>query len=130
MRRIAFCAVVLATAVSWGGIAQEKTTTISFQKDVTPILKKYCLPCHDEDNKSKLSMESYELLIKGGKHGPPIVGGEPEKSILLRKLSDTPPFGEQMPLARRRKSPGSRKELTKEEFQVLYNWIKQGALDN
>ena len=38
-----------------------------FTKDVAPILTKYCTGCHnDTDREGKLSLQSYESLLKGG----------------------------------------------------------------
>ena len=40
--------------------------------------------CHGEGkSKGGLRMDSYDLLMKGGKDGPVIVAGNPEKSVLL-----------------------------------------------
>ena len=106
---------------------------VSYKNDVTPIVKKYCLPCHAEEsfNPSELSLDSYELLMKGGKHGVPVVGGKPEESILIRKLADDPPFGERMPLqSRRRKNVEPAKRLLPEEVKILEKWIAQGGKDN
>ena len=56
--------------------AQEKGTAgASFKDDVFPVFRKYCLPCHSEDNfnPSELSLDSYDLMMQGGKHGTLIV---------------------------------------------------------
>ena len=37
-----------------------------FTKDVGPILTKYCAGCHnDADREGKLSLQSYDALLKG-----------------------------------------------------------------
>lgn len=106
-------------ALSAALAAQEKLT---FTRNVAPIIKKYCLPCHlaENDNPSQLSMDTYDLLMKGGEHGDIVVAGKPEKSNLYIKLLPDPPFGKQM--AR------NRKRLTEQELKVIYDWIKQGAV--
>src|SRR5206468_4119662 len=80
-----------------------KTAKISFKKNVFPILKMNCIPCHTEDemNPSELFMESYESIMKGGKHGPPVVAGKADSSLMVRKLIPPPPFGDPMPLKRK-----------------------------
>lgn len=129
-------AVLICTSIgitaSGGDNKQHDDKDLSFKQDVFPVIKKYCLPCHAEEslNPSELSLDSYALLKDGGKHGSPIVVGKPEESILIQKLNDTPPFGDRMPLARRRKSQEPPKKLTEEEFKILTDWIKQGAKDN
>ena len=72
---------MLAVGVAIPAAAQEKDAEkkepakprppVSFARDVFPIISKNCMPCHAEDqfNPSELSLDSYELLMKGGKHG-------------------------------------------------------------
>ncbi len=106
---------------------------ISYKNDVQPILQKYCLPCHAEENfnKSELSLDSYELLMKGGKHGDAVVAGDPDKSILIQKLSEKPPFGDRMPFYSKRKQKTTPPVyLSDDEVKILSNWISQGARDN
>jgi len=127
--------VVASIAVCQGfaGDRPEKTTqSISFKDSVMPVLKKYCLPCHAEEssNPSELSLDSYQLLMEGGKHGAAVVGGRPEQSSLIQKLNEKPPFGDTMPLARRRRSQDPPRKLTEEEVKILTEWIRQGAREN
>jgi hypothetical protein len=108
-------------------------TAVSYKEHVTPILQKYCLPCHAEEsyNPSELSLDSYALLKKGGKHGATFIDGKPEESLLIQKLADAPPFGDRMPLqSRRKKTQTPPKKLTEEEMKVLEDWIVQGGKDN
>ncbi|MGA9120616.1 MAG: c-type cytochrome domain-containing protein [Bacteroidota bacterium] len=110
--------------------AQEATPAVTFKADIKPIIKKYCLPCHAEDNynPSELSLDSYQLLMEGGKHGSPVVPGKPDESLLIKKLSGTADFGDQMPLAKKR-NDGEVKQthLTAQEMKTLREWIAQGA---
>lgn len=113
--------------------ALSQDTSLSYKEHVTPILQKYCLPCHAEEsyNPSELSLDSYALLSKGGKHGALIVAGKPEESLLIQKLADAPPFGDRMPpQSRRRKAETPPRKLTEEEVKVLAGWIAQGGKDN
>ena len=104
----------------------------SFTRDVFPLIKKHCLPCHAEesDNPSELSLDSYDLLMAGGKHGRPVKAGMSKESILIQKLGANPPFGNRMPLNRKKKIKSPRKRLTQEEVQVIADWIDQGARKN
>jgi hypothetical protein len=113
-------------------VAQQGGKEVSFTRDVFPVVRKYCLPCHEEEsfNRSELSLDSHELLMKGGKHGPAVIPGKPEESLVLKKLSDAPPFGDQMPPARRKRSGEGAKRLTPEELRILSDWIAQGARKN
>jgi len=106
---------------------------VSFGKQVFPIVKKNCLPCHAEDsfNPSELSMDSYDQLMSGGKHGVPVVPGKSKESILIQKLGPKPPFGDQMPLHKKKKGgEPPRKTLSMEEINIIAEWIDQGAKKN
>jgi Planctomycete cytochrome C len=106
----------------------KKDSPVSFNKDVVPILKKHCLPCHAEENynPSELSLDSYDNLMSGGKHGVPVVPGKAEESIIVEKVGQNPPFGDQMPLVKK-KNAGTPNKLTPGEIDTLKMWINQGA---
>lgn len=124
--------IFLAAWVSVAGGADGKKG-ISFKSDVVPVIKRYCLPCHAEDqfNPSELSLDSYELLMSGGKHGAPVVAGKPKESILMKKLTGKPPFGDPMPLdPKKKKGEPQTRRLTDQEIQILAQWIAEGAKNN
>lgn len=127
-------AVVLLTAVCVAGVVgQGKKGTVSFRKDVAPLIGRNCLPCHAEDNfnPSELSLETYDNLMAGGKNGIPVVPGNANESTLLKKLSKNPPFGERMPLNSKRKmEAGKATWLTDEEIKLIAAWVDQGAKNN
>lgn len=141
--RLLKCALVvlgLAVAADHGGgqgkgprqPAANVDTSRSFMRDVFPLIKKNCLPCHAEesDNPSELALDSYDLLMAGGKHGRPVKAGKSRESILVQKLRANPPFGNLMPLNRKKNVGSARKRLTKEEVQIIADWIDQGAREN
>ena len=106
---------------------------LSFKKDVFPIFKKNCLPCHAEDNfnPSELSMDDYELIKSGGKNGPAWIAGNPTESLIIKKLSTDPPFGDRMPFNSKRKiAEGKAKWLTEDEIETIRKWISEGAKNN
>ncbi len=86
---------------------------------VAPIFKKYCVSCHNgQDREGKLSLESFTDLEKGGEHGPAILPGQADSSRLLRLLTGTaepkmPPEGNESPNA--------------DETALLRSWIEGGA---
>ncbi|MBW8884417.1 MAG: hypothetical protein JF612_06470, partial [Planctomycetia bacterium] len=90
-----------------------------FTKDVAPILTKYCTGCHnDTDREGKLSLQSYEALLKGGAKGGVVTPGQTELSRLIRVLTGAakpamPPEGEEAPKPT--------------EIEVLKGWIAAGA---
>ena len=104
-----------------GGVAPP----ISFKKDVFPIIKMNCLPCHTEDqmNPSELYLETYDDLIEGGKHGSPVVAGKADSSLIIKKMTPAPPFGDLMPLKHKT-------AISADTIAVIKRWINQGAKDN
>ena len=105
--------------------AKTKSGSVSFKNDVVPLMKKYCLPCHSEEqmNPSELFMDSYETIMEGGKHGKPVEPGKANESLMIQKLSEKPPFGDRMPLK-------AKEPLSDEEVKILIDWINQGAKKN
>ena len=99
----------------------DSTHSYTYEKDIAPIVDKYCVSCHGSDNMnpSDLYMDDFATLMKGGKHGIPVVPGDPEKSALYFKLLPDPPFGKQM--------PRGHKKITPEAVQIIHDWIQEGA---
>jgi WD40 repeat protein len=97
----------------------KRATPVLYDKDIEPILVDKCAYCHSDNIKEgKLDMGTYEALMKGGKHGAPIVPAKSGESLLVKLTSKTqkkfmPPKGE--------------KPLTPEELALLKLWIDQGA---
>jgi Planctomycete cytochrome C len=141
MRLAKWALVILGFAVVEHGGGQDKESQQpaanvnhprSFTGDVFPLIEKHCLPCHAEENynPSELSLDSYDLLMAGGKHGPAVKPGKPEESILVQKLGASPPFGNRMPPNPRKKGAPPRKRLTEAETRIIVDWIAEGARRN
>jgi hypothetical protein len=89
-----------------------------FDTQVAPILRKRCLGCHNSElNNGGISFLDSESLLKGGRRGPAIVPGHPEKSVLIELLHHEGDL--QMP-------PGP--PLPKREIKILTEWIRRGAV--
>jgi hypothetical protein len=90
-----------------------------FTPDIAPLFTKYCTGCHnDTDREGKLSLASYESLLKGGEKGGVITPGQPDLSRLVRVLTGQaepkmPPEGEESP--------------TPAELETIKHWIAAGA---
>jgi hypothetical protein len=97
---------------------------ISFGTNLLATFQGTCAQsgCHTGASPTgSLNLESYAGLMAGGAHGAVVNAGDPDGSIIIQKLSSSPPFGGQMPAS------GS---VTQAWRNQLYVWIQQGAQDN
>jgi uncharacterized membrane protein/mono/diheme cytochrome c family protein len=104
----------------WTGL--DAPPAVSFYaKHINPILDANCVGCHGEAKTSGgLRMDSYDLLMRGGKDGPVIVAGKPEKSILLQRVT--------LPTDHKQFMPAEGKPpLRLEEIAWIRAWVQQGA---
>jgi cytochrome c553 len=93
-----------------------------FEDRIRPILAEKCYNCHGQGEKIRAGLEltwkgGWE---KGGDSGPPIIPGDPEKSLLIKAVRYTDP-DLQMP-------PKGQK-LSDNQIADLVAWIKMGAPD-
>ena len=96
-------------------------TTVSFQNNILPIFDRFgCYECHGGTN--GLVVHTVADLLRGGVHGPAIVPGNADSSLIMKKTSATPPFGDRMPQGGPYCSDSIR--------AVIALWINQGAKDN
>ncbi len=96
----------------------EAASAPSFTSDVVPILQKNCLACHSTATKmGGLTMESYDLLMKGGKDGAVVVPGKSLESRMVLMLE-----GKVQP-----RMPFGADPLPEAEIATLKAWIDAGA---
>ena len=109
--------LVLFTLAFWGCISVcLAEDSITFERDVRPIFKAYCLDCHGGGDvlKGRLDLRLKRFAERGGDSGPAIVAGKPEESYLLDRLHDA-----EMP-------PGEKK-VPREKIELISRWIAAGA---
>lgn len=88
---------------------------------VAPIFEQKCYQCHNaEKMKGKLRMDTYELLVKGGKEGPAIEPGNPAKSNVVVRIEM--PVEEEKHMA-----PKGKPQIDKNELAVIKWWLQTGA---
>jgi hypothetical protein len=102
--------------------------TVSYQKDVHPILETHCLECHSSPSGEGyravgLEMNSYENLMRGTVYGPVIKPGDSQCSILLMLVEGRADDTLRMP-------HDSDRPLAPEDVAVLRDWVSQGARNN
>lgn len=117
MKAFGLLIVVLALAVR----LPAADAKVDFTKDIKPILDKNCVNCHgDEKQKGKLRLDFKGAAMKGGKGGPALVAGDVEKSELFRRIT--------LPKSDDDFMPSEGEPLTKEQIELIREWIKQGAI--
>src|SRR5215471_10912051 len=65
-----------------------------FETKVRPIFAEHCFQCHSDKAaklKGELRLDLPELVLKGGKSGPVLVPGDPEKSLLIKAVRYSDP---------------------------------------
>jgi uncharacterized membrane protein len=88
---------------------------------VTPILEEKCWKCHNEKKvKGKFRMDTYELLVKGGKEEKGIEPGNADKSSIIIRSGLPIDDDERMP-------PDEKPGLTADEVLTIKWWINAGA---
>jgi hypothetical protein len=90
-----------------------------FAAKIRPVLVSTCLRCHGAKKpRGNLRLDSRAALLRGGEHGPAVLPGKPEKSLLIRAIRHA--HDEiKMP-------PG--KQLSAEVLSDFVAWIKGGAV--
>jgi hypothetical protein len=94
--------------------------TVSFERDVRPILARHCFECHGADTQeSNLRVDRRADLLHGGKSGrAAVVPGRSSDSRLLLVVSGKD---------KRLSMPPDGARLTASEIESLARWIDQGA---
>ncbi len=122
--------LALITAVGWmsaspiarGDEAGKEAQLAFFEQHIRPLLVSRCYSCHSSRAKNiegDLTLDSRSGWAEGGEHGPAIVPGDVEASLLIRSVRyDDPEL--QMPPDRR---------LSSDAIAKLERWVQMGAPD-
>lgn len=88
---------------------------------IRPILTAKCYKCHGADKqKGKLRLDMPDLILKGGKGGAVIVGGNADESEMIKRILLAKDNDDHMP-------PLEQPQLTKSELELLHWWVSSGA---
>jgi len=87
-----------------------------FENKVRPVLAENCYDCHTSAEMGGLRVDSRERLLQGGKSGPAVMPGDPDKSLLIQAVRQSGDL----------KMPKGGK-LKPAEVQALADWVKAGA---
>lgn len=94
---------------------------IVFVDLVQPILSKRCVECHKEGkSKGRLRMDTFEMLVKGGKEGSAIEPGNAEDSNIVYRVELPEDDEEHMP-------PDGKPGMEEHELAVVKWWLDEGG---
>ncbi|MEW4567998.1 PSD1 and planctomycete cytochrome C domain-containing protein [Tautonia sp. JC769] len=95
---------------------EEPAEPLTFEHEIRPILKAYCLDCHggEEDLKGGLDLRLRRFAEAGGRSGTALIPGFPDESLMLIRMQDA-----EMP-------PGEVK-VPPESIALIERWIADGA---
>ncbi|HEY7288695.1 MAG TPA: PSD1 and planctomycete cytochrome C domain-containing protein [Vicinamibacterales bacterium] len=92
--------------------------SVSFAKDVEPILDRSCRSCHgDAARMGRLDLRTRDSALKGGTRGADLVPGSADNSRLYRRIA-----GLEQPAM-----PAQGAPLSGAEVAVIKQWIDEGA---
>lgn len=92
---------------------------VDFVKDIKPLFDASCIQCHAKGKaKGGLSLETREVLLKGGESGPAVVPGKSSESRIVHLVSALDPENVM---------PMKGTKWTAEQVGLLRAWIDQGA---
>jgi ankyrin repeat protein len=114
MRRCKRALPALSSLVFAGILSAQPSAKVDFEKDVLPILRQNCVPCHGPAQQSsgmRLDRKSVVISRRG------VVPGSSDNSFLFQRISGNA-FGIQMPPT----GP-----LRPEQIDIIKKWVDQGA---
>lgn len=93
--------------------------SVRFSLDIAPLLVENCNGCHINGRRASggFRMDNFTSMLRGGDSGSAIVAGQPEESLLIKKLKGL--SGDRM--------PKGRPALSDEKIKLFSKWIQEGA---
>ncbi len=108
----------VAAIKAWIDQGANWETSISFAKDIQPIMERSCWNCHGAAMQlSKLDLRTREGALRGGAHGPALTPGNADQSRMYRAVAHLDAI----------KMPMQGEKLKPEEIAAFKTWIDQGA---
>jgi hypothetical protein len=114
----AFVLVACGTSATVALPPHTPSASVSFSKDVLPILQNQCVSCHGGQKTSKgLDLKAYASMMAGSQSGAVIVSGDAAKSMLIQSIQ----LG---------KMPKRGGPLPADQILLLMDWVNAGAKNN
>jgi mono/diheme cytochrome c family protein len=111
----------LKRLIPLGAVSAGRDSDSFYGKQIQTILDANCVACHGAGKtEGDFRMDSYALLMKGGKDGPVVLPHNAQGSILLERIT--------LPADNKHFMPAEgRPPLKSEEIARIHAWIEQGA---
>ncbi len=112
--------LIAAASVSRARSAAEP---VRFGRDVLPILSANCFACHGPDEKNRQARLRLDVEADAKakrRSGAPIAPGEPEKSLIIARLTSADPDVVMPP-------PSAHKQVSWAQIEMIRRWIAEGA---
>ncbi len=94
---------------------------VVFKDIIQPILNEKCVVCHGTTKqKGQLRFDEMASILRGGKNGAPLVAGQAEQSLMIKRLLLDIHEEEHMP-------PKGKPQPTNDEIELLKWWITGGT---
>lgn len=125
MRDSTLKVVLLFCSLAPSAVAEQtgSTDSISYARDIAPILQRNCVACHRaKQAEGGLSLETHQAIEAGGDSGSLLVARQPDASLLYLRAND-----DDDPMPPEDNTVGA-KRLTQPELKLLHAWIAQGAI--
>jgi mono/diheme cytochrome c family protein len=111
--------LILVTCIASSGTQSIAADAPDYVKQIKPLMQKYCVSCHGEDDQeSGLRLDYASLLIEGGDRGATVKSGDPDASLMVKVLHGTKGI-QRMPL--------DQPKLSDANIDLIKLWIKAGA---
>ena len=92
--------------------------SVSFAKDVKPILQQNCVKCHGGDKTEvSLVLKDYAGVMAGSENGPVVVPGKADQSDFVKLVAQG-------------KMPKRANRLPDAQVKILTDWVNAGAPNN
>ena len=120
MPRFYLAAAIVIAGLAPRFVCADDAIEPTYEKQIAPFFKTYCVGCHDGDDDSKggLNLVAYKTLMEGGDSGPEIVAGKSDESRLVKLLLGT---------AKPKMPPQDSKQPTAAEIELVKRWVELGA---
>lgn len=94
---------------------------VDYLQQVQPILRERCFACHGAlKQEGGLRLDTAASMLRGGDSGPAIVRKADTDSLLLERVSAADPADRMPP-------PGEGESLTRQQIELLRQWVRAGA---